>query len=758
MSLYGKLAEYRRLFPSARRVGSEHVGPCPVCGGDDRFWIRPDGLFGCRGCEPGERNTDAYKQIDAILSTDTKQANPKHQDSQRRDWVYADASGRPVMRQVRIDYLSGRDKVLFVEHWNGEGWIRGFPRRKTLRPLLYLQDLVAEPTDPVWLSEGEKCTDALRHYFPDQLCTTTSGGSSAWRRTDLAPLHGRSRVVLWADNDVPGRKMMYELGAQLAAHVGEVVVVDVSSSDLAKGSDIYDWLSSGGPKKVAELLSQYGKIVTPSDGEKGSEYKARSGKPSHLELATVFEASFLDQVVWDVFRLRWLVWNGHTWQPDDKTLVREQMRKIIASDKKWERCSNASFIRGAEEMVRYNPAFRISGLDLDADPWKVGCPDGVLELHKDGSWLIRPGKQKDWITRSLLTTPDMDGGDGGESPRWKSFLQEVTCGDKGKEKMLLVYLGACLTGLTGLRRVLYLTGTGKNGKSIFVDLSRKLWGTYGDTASADVFIASKYERHPAEKLCFENNRLVASSEIPVNRVLNSVLLKTITGGDAIAVRGMGENFRQIVPTAKVILMGNGTPDSDTIGPALEERMLLCNFDLHLEPEDMQHDLLDVMLAEGAGVLRDILERGYKVWREDGQIERPESVREATAEYFDNQDMFALWVNDRCIVDKRVLGYDLYDDYSDYMTSKRNLPISRQMFGRELTHRGYAKGGQKKMSGKVYKLRKGICLQSRDQLRDTSVSTLAYDYSDDSQTSTDVGRTGGAGQYTEDGVYSDEVPF
>ena len=33
-----------------KRVGSEYVGPCPGCGGRDRFAVSPrKGLFNCRG-------------------------------------------------------------------------------------------------------------------------------------------------------------------------------------------------------------------------------------------------------------------------------------------------------------------------------------------------------------------------------------------------------------------------------------------------------------------------------------------------------------------------------------------------------------------------------------------------------------------------------------------------------------------------------------------------------------------------------------
>jgi hypothetical protein len=36
------------------REGAEHVGPCPVCGGDDRFSINPGkNVFHCRGCTRG---------------------------------------------------------------------------------------------------------------------------------------------------------------------------------------------------------------------------------------------------------------------------------------------------------------------------------------------------------------------------------------------------------------------------------------------------------------------------------------------------------------------------------------------------------------------------------------------------------------------------------------------------------------------------------------------------------------------------------
>ena len=56
------LAAWRSINPDARRSGNEWHGPCPVCGGEDRFWISETPL-GCRGCRPGKSHPEAFKAI-----------------------------------------------------------------------------------------------------------------------------------------------------------------------------------------------------------------------------------------------------------------------------------------------------------------------------------------------------------------------------------------------------------------------------------------------------------------------------------------------------------------------------------------------------------------------------------------------------------------------------------------------------------------------------------------------------------------------
>jgi phage/plasmid primase-like uncharacterized protein len=51
-----------------RRSGAELIGPCPICGGDDRFSVNPKKqVFNCRGCDEGG---DAIKLIQFLDHVD----------------------------------------------------------------------------------------------------------------------------------------------------------------------------------------------------------------------------------------------------------------------------------------------------------------------------------------------------------------------------------------------------------------------------------------------------------------------------------------------------------------------------------------------------------------------------------------------------------------------------------------------------------------------------------------------------------------
>src|SRR6516162_9798853 len=58
-------AEIVRRNIRLNRVGAEHVGPCPRCGGEDRFsYNAAKGIWNCRGCGLGGDVIDLVKHLD----------------------------------------------------------------------------------------------------------------------------------------------------------------------------------------------------------------------------------------------------------------------------------------------------------------------------------------------------------------------------------------------------------------------------------------------------------------------------------------------------------------------------------------------------------------------------------------------------------------------------------------------------------------------------------------------------------------------
>jgi putative DNA primase/helicase len=120
--------------------------------------------------------------------------------------------------------------------WDGEQWRWAAP--KAPRPLLYLDQLLARPGDPVIVAEGEKAADAAAFLFPTHVATTWPSGCKAIGKADWKPLTGRL-VVLWPDADEVGIQAMEAL-AQILLKVGATVSIVTPPPDVPQGWDLAD--------------------------------------------------------------------------------------------------------------------------------------------------------------------------------------------------------------------------------------------------------------------------------------------------------------------------------------------------------------------------------------------------------------------------------------------------------------------------------------------------------------------------------------
>ncbi|EFO32521.1 putative regulatory protein RepA [Roseibium sp. TrichSKD4] len=170
-----------------------------------------------------------------------------------------------VLRYEKLAALSDQKQLKKVVPYSFDHDANCWKMRapKTAYSSLYgLQKLRRSPDRPVLLVEGEKTADAAAEQFPDHVAVTWPGGTGAIGKVDAAPLRGRD-VVIWPDNDEPGRKVvpvwqmkLAEIGAA-SFKVVDPSDVKIEKWDLADaipdGIDVCQMLARAEPIDLREL-------------------------------------------------------------------------------------------------------------------------------------------------------------------------------------------------------------------------------------------------------------------------------------------------------------------------------------------------------------------------------------------------------------------------------------------------------------------------------------------------------------------------
>lgn len=166
---------------------------------------------------------------------------------------YTARDGAATYWRMRLKHPESGEKGIRPIHLNGSGYVLGepeFPDGK--KPIYRLHEIAAaEPGQPVWWVEGEQKADALARLG---LVATTAGGANDDDRRDFEPLRGR-HVIVWPDNDDPGRAHAERVAAKLRALGCTVEILEIEPLGLPKGGDVVDYLAAHPNVTAADLMA-----------------------------------------------------------------------------------------------------------------------------------------------------------------------------------------------------------------------------------------------------------------------------------------------------------------------------------------------------------------------------------------------------------------------------------------------------------------------------------------------------------------------
>lgn len=261
------------------RGGNERSGPCPACGGDDRFAINvKKQLWNCRGCQHGGDVIALVRHLDGVGFEDAVATLAGRPPAKRLDAKPARPSAKRIV-VARFDYRDAHGAVVYqverVEYQNSDGsYVLGkdgkrkkdFPQRRPdpdrpgewiynlgdTRLVLYrLPELIEALAygRTVVLVEGEAKANLLWSWNIPATCSPM--GAKNWRG-DLyaATLRGADIVVL-PDNDPDGLVYLDAVAVSLTEVDASVRVLDLP---VGPKGDVIDWERAGGTREQLDAL------------------------------------------------------------------------------------------------------------------------------------------------------------------------------------------------------------------------------------------------------------------------------------------------------------------------------------------------------------------------------------------------------------------------------------------------------------------------------------------------------------------------
>lgn len=396
----------------------------------------------------------------------------------------------------------------------------------------------------------------------------------------------------------------------------------------------------------------------------------------------------------------WLVYDGTRWVEDPGAGPAEALREMALdyyhqagdapdSDRRKrlaklaEHADQAKRRRDILESARSEPGIRIMPDAFDRDPWLFNVQNGTIDLR---TGTLQKHDPKDHLRKVSPAAFDP----AAEAPVWRGFLSSIMNDDAELVAYLQRWAGYTLTGVIRDHVLPVFFGAGRNGRSTFINAMADILGPYMVALPEGMLMHRKSQPHPTELMMLAGARLATSNEINSDAQLAEQRVKSLTGGDTFAARGMYQDFRQIEPTHKLVLITNHRPEVRDTSPAMWERIHLVPFERTFDHNERDPELGSKLKAESAGILRWAVE-GCLEWQRRGQrIDPPQAIRSATEDYRTEADVVGRFIAERCEVAKglSVATSKLYSAFTQWAESGKEPTLPLRRFGEELSSRGF----------------------------------------------------------------------
>ena len=341
-----------------------------------------------------------------------------------------------------------------------------------------------------------------------------------------------------------------------------------------------------------------------------------------------------------------------------------------------------------EKLIRdAQSVYIIDYIKFDKKPNLYNCKNGTVNLD---TGKLQEHNPKDMLTQISNVTYKA----GTRCERWEQFIDEVTEGDEQSKNLLQMIAGYCLSGSTKFECFFILYGSkSRNGKGTYNSVMHKMHGDYSKTIDPKVLEIKNFRSGgdaPNESIAtLAGARYVCVSEPGENFVLDSDLIKQVTGNDPIKARFLRQNSFIYEPQFKIVINTNYLPKITDPTVFASDRLILIEFPVHYSAGERDLKLKEKLTSEQSlsGVFNWCLQ-GYKMLQKVDVLKIPDKTMKLFGEYREESDTVQQFI-DECLIERdgaRTKFTAVYEKYKDWTKENGFYPCNKKTLEKRLKKR------------------------------------------------------------------------
>lgn len=407
-----------------------------------------------------------------------------------------------------------------------------------------------------------------------------------------------------------------------------------------------------------------------------------------------FNDKFNNSVRFNYTNKLWMYYDSRRWKNDDSGMINRLCDEVVegmkddaalyADDEDAEKTflkhiKTSRGSRAKSNMIKeLQHRVPILPTQLDADIMALNSPNGVLNL-RNGELMNHDPK----LFISKISTTEYT--ETADCPEWTKFLDDIFAGDDDLIHYIQKAIGYSLTGSTAEQCMFFCYGTGRNGKSTFLDAITEIIGDYATNIQPETLMVKQGPQGANSDIArLKGARFVTTVEPNEGVRLNEGLVKQLTGGDRVTARHLYGNEFEFTPEFKLWMGTNHKPIIRGTDIGIWRRIHLVPFTVQIPTDKVDRQLKYKLKAEYPAILKWMVD-GTLMWQREG-LKIPKIIEEAVKEYQSEMDVISGFVEEKLEIDTEYeeSAANLYHDYVIWAEENNQYKMSSTKFGSEFS--------------------------------------------------------------------------